>query len=127
MTSDQAEWVRTNAWPKTMQRADLDLVNRCACQQGMSPDCEAGAHGKCKRGEPLSKVETYIKRDGVCHFPKVYEHPVSTALGRVHTNAAQVWLADRMCRRICPCDCHSALAPAVFEPVGLFDLAEVTV
>lgn len=123
MTREEAVWVRGNAWLPTMRSALPELVERCACQRGPSPDCVHGAHDRCRRSVPLPKVETYVKdsRGRVAHFPERFEHATPTALGPSRTNAAQVWLADRVCAWVCACPdgCHDA------EPVQLGLFAEV--
>lgn len=110
MTPDEAAWVRGRAWVPGMRSALPEIVDRCACQRGPSPDCEHGQHDRCRRSGPLPKVETYVKdsRGGVVHFGQRYEHATPTALGPSRTNAVQVWLSDRVCLWACACPdrCH---------------------
>ncbi len=107
MTPEQAAWVREFAWPASWQRSDLADVTRCPCQRGISADCVAGRHGRCVAGVP--RVETYIRdvHGRITHLPELPRHPAMTALGPCHTRAAQVWLADRTCRWLCPCPHHN--------------------
>uniref|UniRef100_UPI0005925736 hypothetical protein n=1 Tax=Nocardiopsis potens TaxID=1246458 RepID=UPI0005925736 len=41
-------------------------------------------------------------------FAEPYAHPTPSATGRHRTAVAQVWLADRVCRWVCSCGCHTA-------------------
>lgn len=84
----------------TGQRLGRPTVT-CPCQWGPSSYCLNGRHAQCRNGTPTTYPETWI----------------TDADGRVWGLAhqqVQVWLADRICRWICRCDCH---APAKPEPV----------
>lgn len=111
MTPAEAAWVREFVWRGHQQVADLDYVAQCRCQWGISADCKAGNCDRCGAGVP--RAETYIRdRQGrITHLAELPKHPAMTALGPSHTRAAQVWLADRTCRWICPCPHHTASAP----------------
>lgn len=47
-------------------------------------------------------------------LPGLYEHPSPSATGAHHTSTAQVWLADRVCRWVCDCECHQGGQIALF-------------
>lgn len=120
-TAGEAAWIRGHAWTPAMRRTHRTvpgLTSTCACQSGLTSWCWHDQHGRCHRAAPLGDVHTFIcGPDGetVLSFPQPYTHPTDTATGPRRTYAAQVWLADRVCRWVCPCDCHDAL----------FTLAEV--
>lgn len=122
-----AAWIRDHAWPPRMRNTFLTAVgfySSCLCQNGRSHNCANGRHGRCPG--TLTGFHTIIGRpDGtVAEFPAPYEHPTDSATGPQHEHAALVWLADRVCRWQCPCDCHTAPAPSKPVQLGLF--AEVT-
>jgi hypothetical protein len=92
----------------------------CACDYGLTTSCREGQHNRCHRGEPLRSSETYILRRGgiyPAYFAEEYTHKTDTsATGPQFTSAAQVWLADRVCRWVCPCDCeHTGKRVVVVE------------
>ncbi|MFB4312901.1 DUF6248 family natural product biosynthesis protein [Actinomadura sp. 21ATH] len=127
-TDDRAAWIREHAWPAAMRRTYGDtpgIYTGCPCQSGPSTWCETGRHDRCGRGEPLRSVATYICSRGGDHpatFREPYAHKTDcSATVPQHTNLAQVWLADRVCRWICPCDCHTA--PAGPQQLDLFATA----
>ena len=102
------------------------LTALCACQFGPSAHCRHDRHGQCGRATPLADVETFIcGPDGetVLTFLEPFEHPTDTATGPYRTYTAQVWLADRVCRWVCSCDCHTAAAVPVAVQDALFEVA----
>lgn len=134
MTADQAAWVRDHAWTNRMRKTYYGdpgknngtpgLYTHCDCQAGLTHWCQTNAHRKCHRATPLTGPATWIvSRAGyVMEFAEPYAHHStldSIEVGPAH-NAA-VWLADRICRWVCPCDCHSA--PAAPLQLDLFGLA----
>lgn len=116
-----AEWIRRNAWPDYMRRIYAErpgYYTACACQY-TGGSCMAGdkpgRHQRCHLGVPLPLPETTIVGRGqaAAAFAEPYRHPAASATGWHPTRAAQVWLADRVCRWSCPCDCgHPGPEPA---------------
>lgn len=45
-------------------------------------------------------------------FAEPLFHRTPTATGGHRMSEAQVWLSDRVCRWLCPCDCHTSTLPA---------------
>lgn len=110
MTNREAAWVRNNVWPQAKRKCFRDHPGyhlKCSCQSGMSTWCQNGKHEECHRGTALPNCEAFItnRRDQVLYFPEPYKHPTVTATGAHRTSAAQVWLAHRTCRWVCPCKC----------------------
>lgn len=110
-TPDQAAWIRDHAWLPRMRNTFLTAVgfySSCLCQNGRSHNCGRGRHDLCIG--TLANWHTIICRpDGtVAQFPTSYAHPTGSATGPQYEHAAFVWLADRVCRWVCPCDCHTA-------------------
>lgn len=119
MTPVEAAWVRRHVWTNAMRLDAADKSEgfvvdfwKCACQWGLSAWCQPGdGHHWCGPQESRPQWETLI-----CEPSGV--HPVrSPAMGE--QRLAVVWLADRTCRRICPCACH----PLTYQLVPLFGLA----
>lgn len=112
MTDTEAAQVRELAWTQGMRKTFSDtpgFYRACACQAGRTWHCAHGSHSSCHRAMPLRSIEAYIvgRGGGVAHLPEEYQHPTDTsAIGPRTTAAAQVWLADRVCRWVCPCECH---------------------
>ena len=107
-----AAWIRDHVWTQAMRKQFAEVPGfylLCACQYGPTTSCREGQHQRCHRAEPLRSDETYIlKRGGIypAYFAEPYAHKTDTsATGPQFTPAAQVWLADRVCRWVCPCDC----------------------
>lgn len=123
MNADAAAWIREHAWTQPMRKTFAEVPGfylKCACQSGLTSYCQNDRHEQCHRAEPLRSHETWILRHGgaqVAHFAEVYAHETDTsATGPKFTTAAQVWLADRVCRWICPCDCeHTGKQVVVVE------------
>lgn len=127
MTPREAEWVRSQVWSAAMRKTFREVPafrTSCPCLSGPCQRCQAGQHDKCDRREPLPCVETFItdRSERVVYFAEPYQHPTFSATGAHHTRAAQVWLADRRCRYLCPCPdpCH---AKPVLVQDTLFDLS----
>lgn len=121
LTPEIAAAIRAT-WPKTMRKTYDDTpgcFTHCACQYGPTGSCERGRHDLCGRADALRACETTITRANftVTHFPDRYHHPSDiSAIGPRRTSAAQVWLADRVCRWECPCSCHAAPPAAPTAP-----------
>jgi hypothetical protein len=118
LTEQAAAWIRDHAWPPRMRGTFLTAVgfySTCLCQNRRSHHCARDRHDMCIG--TLSGFHTIIGRpDGsVAEFPDPYRHPTESATGPQHETAALVWLADRVCRWVCPCSCHTA--PAEPTPV----------
>lgn len=127
MTPTEAAWVRENVWTAAMRKTHRDVpgdLAACACQYGLSGHCRNGDCERCPRGVPLPSPIGYVCRRGgevPAVFAGSYEHPHATATGRVATSLATVWYADRLCRWLCPCDCHRRThgeQRALFEAVS---------
>lgn len=116
MTEHEAAWVREHVWTHAMRRSPGPPV--CACQYGPSGYCLRDAHERCGRGTPLRAYEALVcGPDGVSPlaFGEPYAHETDTsATGPRHTTVAMVWLADRVCRWICPCTCGHSAQDALF-------------
>ncbi|MDF5758586.1 DUF6248 family natural product biosynthesis protein [Spongiactinospora sp. TRM90649] len=118
MTPEQAAWVREHAWTTPMRKNLRDtpaFYTTCHCQAGLSHWCspEVDQHARCHRGSPLTTWEGLIcDRTGVhpVRFAEPFDHPTAPgAAGEPRRERlAVVWLADRVCRWICPCTCHQA-------------------
>lgn len=114
--TDQAALIRQHAWTQPMRKTYAEcpgFYSKCACQSG---------------AKPLTSYETVIcwRGDRPAYFLEEFSHPTEDATGWKHTSLAMVWLADRVCRWVCPCVCHStpppSAAPAAPEQQLLFDL-----
>ncbi|MBA9003689.1 DUF6248 family natural product biosynthesis protein [Thermomonospora cellulosilytica] len=128
-TPEQAAWIREHVWTKAMRksyRETPEAYHACACQYGMTTWCNIGQHDRCHRATPQPDWETIIcGPDGMhpLHFAGYYRHPVRASATGPHPSALPlVWLADRVCRWVCPCACHATPA----APVQLDLFAEVT-
>jgi hypothetical protein len=80
----------------------------CGCQSALTTWCQEGGHGRCNRAEPMPEYETVItnKAEQIAQFASLFAHPTLSATGWHHEHVAMVWLADRVCRWVCPCECH---------------------
>lgn len=109
MSADAAAWVRANAWTPAMRRGLTSPSNRlCACQDDHVTGwaCVSGQHDRCDYGQHPD-YETTIWRHGTvlpASLTKPMRHQPRTAFGS--RTMAMVWLADRVCRRVCSCSCH---------------------
>lgn len=125
MTPVEAAWVRENVWTPAMRKTYRDTPGYfagCACEYGLTSWCQHGQCDRCHRATPQRSAETVICGPGgetPLHFSEPYEHITDIYATRpLHTSHALVWLADRVCRWVCPCDCHSGAGQG-----ALFDLA----
>lgn len=123
MTPGQAGWVREHAWTQTMRKEYREVpgyYTSCACQYGASNWCQMGQCGQCRRADPLDVYATaVVRRKGhPAFFAEPFQHPTRDACGPKHSRTAMVWLADRVCRWVCPCRCHAM--PAAPVQLGLF-------
>jgi hypothetical protein len=107
-----------NAWTQPMRKQFAEVPGHylvCPCQYGLTTYCREGQHDRCHRAEPLrSDAASILRRGGThpAHFREPYAHKTDTsATGPQCTSVAQVWLADRVCRWICPCGCGHASKP----------------
>ncbi len=123
---EQAAWVRENAWTDQMRRQPVwqpgtsvptydkaEALARCECMAGTCGYCKVGQHEFCPAGAGA-------KREG----------PRPEAWLSAGLSGVPVWLADRVCRSLCPCSHHTAPASPIAEPteppryesVTLFDI-----
>ncbi|MBA9005855.1 DUF6248 family natural product biosynthesis protein [Thermomonospora cellulosilytica] len=128
ITEEEAEWIRTHVWTGAMRKTFRDVPGHytaCACQYGATQACRGGQHDRCHRVTSQIAWATVIcGRDGVhpLLFAEDYKHPCrASATGPHPTALPLVWLADRTCRWVCDCTCHTEPAP----PVQLDLLQEV--
>lgn len=121
---DEAAWIRTNVWPVAMRKTFAEvpgMFTSCACEYGLTSWCQNGQCERCHRAEPQPGPAGYVcgrTGEDPMYFGEPYEHPTISATGRHKTQVAMFWLADRVCRWICPCSCHDI----VMEQGVLFDL-----
>ncbi|WP_372672625.1 DUF6248 family natural product biosynthesis protein [Amycolatopsis kentuckyensis] len=96
MSEEDAAWIRDTVWPKQLRAVHASAPKfhlRCACQYGVTGHCASNdGHEECQFAKPDAtpqrSSETWITRkDGTV------------------INGAEVWLADRVCRWSCPCEC----------------------
>ena len=86
MTPAEAAWVRDHVWPAAMRR-ETGTAGLCPCQWGLCGHCAAGQHTECRTPD--------------------WAIPYGYLTDR-HTHVlADVWLADRACRWVCPCPCRT--------------------
>lgn len=118
MTAETAARVRDTVLPPPLRTGSA----LCACQSGPTTHCRWGEHARCHRAAPQRVCETWVlRRDGgVAHLRDLYTHPTVSITGTWRTATAMVWLADRTCRWVCGCECHSAPAPP--RQVALFEI-----
>jgi hypothetical protein len=113
MSEATAARIRAQVWTPAMRKTYRDVpdaFHTCACQSGASQWCQEGKHARCHRGEPLPDYETLLCRRGgeyPATFPEPFTHPTPSATGARRSQLAMVWLADRVCRWVCPCTCHA--------------------
>lgn len=120
MTAEEAAWVRDHVWTTPMRKTYREVPGfyvTCACQGGLTSWCGIGRHDLCHRAAPLRSYETVIcGRSGndPRYFPEPYAHDTDvSATGARRERLAMVWLADRVCRWVCPDSCHTAPAAPV--------------
>lgn len=131
-TPTEAAWIRAHVWTQRMRHTYSGdpgknngvpgLYTHCACQYGATTWCQNGRHDLCHRATPLPGCETYIvgRRGNVLEFEQPYEHLATSATGEHQEWAAMVWLADRVCRWVCPCPCGHPQPAAVPVQLDLF-------
>lgn len=129
-TPQAAAWIRKHAWTQPMRKQYREVpafFRTCACQSGPTHWCGTDRHDRCHRAEPQRTTAAIVcGPDGITAlaFPEPYEHPTDdSATEPQHEHAAFVWLADRVCRWVCPCDCHAAVAAPVPVQGELFEVA----
>ncbi|MFD8533857.1 DUF6248 family natural product biosynthesis protein [Streptosporangium canum] len=117
MTPDRAAWVREHAWTAGMRKQHRDAPGYyliCACQSGPTWHCSNDMHGQCNRATPLTAWEDLIcDRTGIypVHHAEPHHHPTPSITGPRRERLAMVYLADRICRWICSCGCHTGVRP----------------
>lgn len=115
MTDTDAAWIREHAWTPAMRKTFASTPGfflACACQYS-GGECRHG--DRCHRHKPLTlPIGSVLQRGGeyAALHPEPYEHPTPTATGPQRTAHAQVWYADRTCRWVCDCECHTAAGRA---------------
>jgi hypothetical protein len=94
MTPEEAAWVRKHVatephWGHTMRKGTCDSPpGPCVpCSDVIVPR----RHEDCEHGKPLPEAYLQLRRGPGYGTSKTW---------------APVWLADRVCRRICSCDCR---------------------
>ncbi|MEV4749021.1 DUF6248 family natural product biosynthesis protein [Streptosporangium sp. NPDC049248] len=110
MSPVEAAWVQAHVWTDGMRRVESlawpGFYTRCECQRTRCYQCDRGKHEQCS-GMPRQAREGMIadkSGTGPACFRESYQHrtidgpPLATVV-------AQVWLADRICRWACRCDC----------------------
>ncbi|WP_113699168.1 hypothetical protein [Nonomuraea lactucae] len=116
MTPEEATWVRTNVLARG-GAAHLSIMCRCTnpplchyCSGGGTPPI----HGVGDGIEVIAESHLLRRRSG---------NPVTVGSGW-KWRTIDVWLADRVCRNVCPCRCHTETdwLPAGTQ-AALFDLS----
>ncbi|MEV8638914.1 DUF6248 family natural product biosynthesis protein [Streptosporangium sp. NPDC051023] len=122
MTSEEAAWVRAHVWTPRMRRLHNVIwpgyYTTCACQKGRCHHCKLGDHERCQPAGPYLSPEGMIcDRTGMdfVAFAEPYKHRTICGAPRP-TAVAQVWLADRVCRWVCSCDCGRSQAGTARAP-----------
>lgn len=90
MTPDEAKWVRENVADPLHNHWGHGVCDKPA---GLCAFCGPGKgqdHDWCQHGKPVAEGQMFVRGLG---WRKGHVFP-------------QVWLADRLCRRECPCACH---------------------
>ena len=125
MTPIEAAWVREHVWTQAMRKTAAEVPgyrHTCACQYGLTTMCQHGDCGRCHRGTPQPGPAGYVcggpGGQTVLGFTAPYKHATPSATGRRPSTAAMFWYADRVCRWVCPHDCHDGVGQG-----SLFDLA----
>ncbi len=125
MTEREAAWVREHAWTRGMRKCfggNPGHYLKCDCQGGLTSWCRHGQCDRCHRATPLPGWEALIcDRTGLTplRFGEPFEHPTrASATGPRRERLAMVWLADRVCRWVCPCPHHTAPAAPAPKPAG---------
>lgn len=124
LTPEAAAWIREHAWKARMRATYAEVpgfFTTCACQHGPSTWCATGKCGNCHRGTPLREYAAVIcwPGDRPAYFAEPYRHETGvSATGPRYEHLAMVWLADRVCRWVCPHDCHATVQLDLFEEVA---------
>ncbi|MEU7855193.1 hypothetical protein [Nonomuraea sp. NPDC049141] len=113
-------WVDSNdTRPWCCPNYDEDL--RCRCQLPCYT-CKYGRHqdGKCRTcTEPPADWELRPETN-LAHPKRIKNWWQNPDKPQPNPNWTPVWLADRVCREICRCDCcHPHVPPTATEPVDL--------
>lgn len=101
MTPEQAEWVRTHAWPGWMLAIDSDYKGRGCFLYRMCP-CQVGYCGACDandKTEPRHDLCLTRHRGGPI---ELWQQSISNLDGR---RIANVYTIGHHCRWACTCDC----------------------
>ncbi|WP_433235400.1 DUF6248 family natural product biosynthesis protein [Streptosporangium sp. CA-135522] len=114
MTEEAAAWIRQHVWTDGMRRVEYEVrpgfYTRCGCQRDVCHQCRCGVHERCN-AIPRQSHEGMIADKTGTHpacFKEPYKHVTVDGAPRP-TVVAQVWLADRICRWACRCDCAGTL------------------
>lgn len=82
-----AQWIITNVIGTRQAKAHGPTLTRCACQWGPCGHCQAGNYSRCANPRTGHKTnETWI----------------TNRQGYVTQAETRVYLADRICRSMCP-------------------------
>lgn len=116
MPEETADWIRRNVWTDGMRRVQYQVwpgfYTRCECQRDICYQCRRGEHERCN-AIPRQNCEGMIAdKTGTnpAYFAERDRYKHITIDGAPQpTVVAQVWLADRICRWACLCDCAGTL------------------
>lgn len=123
MSEKDAAWIRDHVWPRKLRAAYKMAakrggnLNACRCQRETSWHCRNGTHRLCSPEDTWASPETYVLRaDGETRAKLPGWRPFHDRMtGEVrYSGDVGVWLADRICKFSCGCDCaehHEALPP----------------
>jgi hypothetical protein len=109
---ETAAWIREHVWPRDLQIRYVNLPDRvlnCACEIDMIRHAHPGEHCGCQRySDPFAPVwETEIRGwRGHRRAVSQYTHETRFPHAAFRVYEPMVWLADRVCRPRCSCDCH---------------------
>lgn len=116
MPEEAADWIRQHVWTDGMRRVEFQVrpgfYTRCECQRDVCHQCSRGVHERCNAIPRQNREGMIADKSGVapaCFTERDrYEH-VTIDGAPQRTVVAQVWLADRICRWACRCDCAGTL------------------
>jgi hypothetical protein len=124
---DETDWTRANAWTdqlRTQFTNGRDANLRCACHVDLTEYARPGEHCPCGRWvdpfAPMHETEIRGRYGHARILPESYTHETRTRIGPRHERLAMVWLADRLCRPRCSCDCHAHNGAGPGEKAALF-------
>jgi hypothetical protein len=123
---DVAAWIREHVWLEWHRIHEINLPGsllRCACEEDRIRYAHVGEHCPCARYlDPFApRPESVIRSPrGHARVYGTYRHELRTPNGRRPEFTALVWLADRLCRPYCSCDCHHHQEAAPGEQASLF-------